>query len=96
MPVPREYQQVRLARSLYTLLAFVRDLNIYCCPQMDSGVEPMQIDDEGASSDTVDFTIENPNFDLDAYASNFSGLAKIRRLMFVAKHCPTLRVDSLK
>ena len=63
---------------------------------MDSGVEPMQVDDEGTSTDTVDFTIENPNFDLDAYASSFSGLAKIRRLMFIAKHCPTLRIDSLK
>ena len=62
---------------------------------MDSGVEPMQVDeDEGHMA--VDFTIDNPNFDLDAYASSYSGLAKIKRLMFVAKHCPYLRVDSLK
>ena len=55
----------------------------------------MQVDeDEGHMA--VDFTIDNPNFDLDAYASSYSGLAKIKRLMFVAKHCPYLRVDSLK
>ena len=56
----------------------------------------MQVDDEGGSTHAVDFTIDNPNFDLDVYASSYGGLTKIRRLMFVAKHCPTLRVDSLK
>ena len=62
---------------------------------MDSGVEPMQVDEEG-STPTADFTVNNPEFDLDSYASSYSGLAKIRRLMFIAKHCPNLRVDSLK
>lgn len=61
---------------------------------MDSGVEPMQIEDEGPQAG--EFIIENPNFDLEAYANSFSGLTKIRRLMFIAKHCPDLRVDSLK
>ena len=56
----------------------------------------MQVDDDGGSPDTVDFTIDNPIFDLDAYAGSYSGLAKVRRLIFVAKHCPTLRIDSLK
>ena len=64
--------------------------------QMDSGVEPMQVDEDGGTTPTADFTIDNPNFDLDSYASSYSGLAKVRRLMFIAKHCPSLRVDSLK
>ena len=55
----------------------------------------MQVD-EGGSTPTADFTVDNPEFDLDSYASSYSGLAKIRRLMFIAKHCPNLRVDSLK
>ena len=63
---------------------------------MDSGVKPMQVDEEGGPTPSVDFTIDNPNFDLDAYASSYSGLAKIKRLMFIAKHCPCLRIDSLK
>ena len=56
----------------------------------------MQVDEEGGPTPSVDFTIDNPNFDLDAYASSYSGLAKIKRLMFIAKHCPCLRIDSLK
>lgn len=62
---------------------------------MDS-VEPMQVDEDGALSQNNDFTVDNPNFDLDAYAQSYDGLAKIRRLLFIAKHCPSLRVDSLR
>ncbi|XP_064407126.1 COP9 signalosome complex subunit 1-like [Halichondria panicea] len=63
--------------------------------QMDS-VEPMQVDEDGTLSQSNDFIIDNPNFDLDQYANSFQGLAKIRRLMFIAKHCPTLRADALR
>ncbi len=62
---------------------------------MDS-VEPMQVDEDGTLSQSNDFIIDNPNFDLDQYANSFQGLAKIRRLMFIAKHCPTLRADALR
>ena len=64
---------------------------------MDS-VEPMQVDDPevGGTLRSSDFTVENPNFDLEAYSNNYAGLAKIRRLLFVAKHCPSLQVDALK
>ena len=62
---------------------------------MDS-VEPMQVDEDGALSHSNDFIIDNPNFDIDQYASSYKGLAKIRRLMFIAKHCPSLRVDALR
>ena len=34
--------------------------------------------------------------DLDSYASGYTGLAKIRRLQFVAKHCPGLQEEALK
>ena len=62
---------------------------------MDS-VEPMQVDEEGGPGHTSDFTVENPNFDLDAYANSYDSLAKIRRLMFIAKHCPSLSTEALK
>lgn len=65
--------------------------------QMDS-VEPMQVDDPdaGGAPRSSDFTVENPNFDLEAYGNSYAGLAKIRRLLFIAKHCPSLQVDALK
>ena len=62
--------------------------------QMDS-VEPMQVDEDGGPY-RPDFVVDNPNFDLEAYANSYSGLAKVRRLIFIAKHCPSMRVESLK
>ena len=63
---------------------------------MDS-VEPMQVDEpESGLAPPSDFTVDNPNFDLETYASSYAGFAKIKRLVFIARHCPTLRVDSLK
>lgn len=34
--------------------------------------------------------------DLDVYSGGYDGLAKVRRLMFIAKHCPGLAEDALK
>ena len=63
---------------------------------MDS-VEPMQVDDpESGSAPPSDFTVDPPNFDLEGYANSYEGLAKVRRLMFVAKHCPSLQIDALR
>ena len=62
---------------------------------MDS-VEPMQVDEEGSTSQAAEYNVENPNFDLEAYSNSFIGLARVRRLLFVARHCTALRVDALK
>ena len=64
---------------------------------MDS-VEPMQVDDpeSGGEAPPSDFTVDPPNFDLEGYANGYEGLAKVRRLMFVAKHCPGLQLDALR
>ena len=63
---------------------------------MDS-LEPMQVDDpEVDPGPPSDFTVDSPTFDLDTYSSSYTGLAKIKRLTFVARHCPSLRVDALK
>lgn len=34
--------------------------------------------------------------DLEAYANSYTGLARLYRLMYIADHCPTLRVEALK
>ena len=62
---------------------------------MDS-IEPMQVDEESGPSHSSEFNVDNPNFDLEAYSNGYSGLTRIRRLMFIAKHCTGLRSDALK
>lgn len=34
--------------------------------------------------------------DLETYASNYQGLARLHRLMFIADHCTSLRAEALK
>ncbi len=43
-----------------------------------------------------DFEINNPSIDLDVYVSGFTGLMRIKRLIFLAEHCPLLRIDALR
>lgn len=64
----------------------------------DQNIEPMQIDmpenEHGNREDA--FVVENPTMDLDGYVSNYKGITKLQRLMFISKHCPTFAVDALK
>ncbi|XP_059476353.1 COP9 signalosome complex subunit 1 isoform X2 [Neocloeon triangulifer] len=64
-------------------------------------VEPMQVDiqpenNENTEDETEPFIVENPTLDLESYAANYSGLAKLHRLIFIADHCPSLKVEALK
>ena len=34
--------------------------------------------------------------DLEQYASQYTGLAKLNRLKFIADHCPPLKLDALR
>jgi len=34
--------------------------------------------------------------DLEAYGNSYTGLARLYRLMYIADHCPTLRIEALK
>ena len=43
-----------------------------------------------------DFEINNPSIDLDMYVSGFTGLMRVNRLIFLADHCPPLRIDALR
>lgn len=71
-------------------------------------LEPMQLDanedndsndgDIGTTNDEAggSFAVENASLDLESYASSYSGLSKIQRLLFIADHCPALRIEALK
>lgn len=71
---------------------------------MVGGIEPMQVDmpeendndNAGDENEEQHFTVENPSLDLEAYASQYTGLAKLFRLQFIAEHCPLLRLEALK
>ncbi|XP_076809107.1 COP9 signalosome complex subunit 1-like isoform X2 [Clavelina lepadiformis] len=66
-------------------------------------IEPMQIDAEPEEENLLDphqadnnFIVEHPTLDLDTYASSYTGFMRIERLMYVAAHAPSLRVDALR
>eukprot|EP01137_Pigoraptor_chileana_P002979 Opistho-2@42535 len=40
--------------------------------------------------------VTQPNLDLDTYISNYTGHTKIVRLLFIARHCPSLRLEAYK
>ncbi|XP_054716212.1 COP9 signalosome complex subunit 1-like [Uloborus diversus] len=64
-----------------------------------SSVEPMQVDappDENDASEEEVYIVENPTLDLEAYISSYTGLAKLYRLIYIADHCPSLRIEALK
>ena len=42
------------------------------------------------------FIVENPTLDLDAYGSNYKGIAKLQRLLYIGKHCPSFAMDALR
>lgn len=42
------------------------------------------------------YSIDNPTIDLDFYSNSYTSYAKIQRLMFIADHCPSLRLEALK
>lgn len=57
----------------------------------------MQIDPEDNENNEDEvYVVENPTLDLEVYANSYSGLAKLNRLMYVADHCPSLRLEALK
>lgn len=61
--------------------------------------EPMELDVEHEDNEEQPnqnvYVIDNANIDLESYAANYQGLAKISRLEFIANHCRQLRVDAL-
>ncbi|XP_060071559.1 COP9 signalosome complex subunit 1-like [Ylistrum balloti] len=62
-------------------------------------VEPMQVDAQPEENDNVEdnqYQVENTSLDLEQYASQYTGLARLKRQLFIAEHCPSLRVEALR
>ncbi|XP_014223836.1 COP9 signalosome complex subunit 1 isoform X1 [Trichogramma pretiosum] len=62
-------------------------------------VEPMQVDAPPEDNDNTEedpFIVENPTLDLEVYANSYTGLARLFRLIYIADHCPSLRIEALK
>ncbi|XP_051888637.1 COP9 signalosome complex subunit 1 isoform X2 [Pristis pectinata] len=68
--------------------------------KLRGAVEPMQIDadpqDDQQNAPDTNYVVENPTLDLEQYAASYSGLMRIERLLFIAEHCPQLRIEALK
>lgn len=59
----------------------------------------MQVDaqpEDNENNEEEVFVVEEPSLDLETYANSYSGLAKLHRLIFIADHCPTLRLEAIK
>lgn len=41
-----------------------------------------------------EYTVDKTNIDLEAVSNSYTGLMKIRRLLYIAKHCPWLAMDA--
>lgn len=68
-------------------------------PVKEQYVEPMQVDapvEDNDNTEEESYIVENPTLDLEVYANSYTGLAKLHRLMYIADHCPTLRIEALK
>ncbi|XP_063228668.1 COP9 signalosome complex subunit 1 isoform X2 [Bacillus rossius redtenbacheri] len=64
-----------------------------------SAVEPMQVDvppEDNDNNEDEPYTVDNPNLDLEAYANSYLGLARLYRLIYIADHCSSLRLEALK
>lgn len=40
--------------------------------------------------------VNSPTLELESYAANYKGLAKLNRLIFIADRCANLRVEALR
>lgn len=59
----------------------------------------MQVDaqpEDNENNEEEIFVVEDPTLDLEVYANSYTGLAKLYRLIFVADHCPSLRLEAIK
>lgn len=64
-----------------------------------SAVEPMQVDappEDNDNNEEEPYIVENPSLDLEAYGNSYTGLARLYRLMYIADHCPSLKLEALK
>ncbi|ALC43836.1 CSN1b [Drosophila busckii] len=69
-------------------------------PLMQNAVEPMQVDappnEDNENNEEQQIVVENPAIDLEVYANQYTGIARLDRLIYVADVCPGLALESLK
>lgn len=73
--------------------------NLFNRINLQNAVEPMQVDappEDNDNNEEESYIVENPSLDLEVYASSYTGLAKLYRLMYIIDHCPSLRLEALK
>ncbi|KAL3876179.1 hypothetical protein ACJMK2_034050 [Sinanodonta woodiana] len=66
---------------------------------LQASIEPMQVDAQPEENENVEeehYTVENTTVDLEQLASQYTGLAKLNRLLFISDHCPPLKLEALK
>jgi COP9 signalosome complex subunit 1 len=59
----------------------------------------MQVDvqpEDNDNNEEENYMVEEPTLDLESYANSYTGLAKLYRLLFIADHCPSLRLEAIK
>lgn len=58
----------------------------------------MQVDvpEDNENIEDAAYTVDNPSLDLEVYANSYSGFSRLHRLIYIADHCPSLRVEALK
>uniref|UniRef100_T1J1H8 PCI domain-containing protein n=1 Tax=Strigamia maritima TaxID=126957 RepID=T1J1H8_STRMM len=75
-------------------------VNLVSCVRGSGVVEPMQVDapppEENDNTEEESYVVENSALDLEAYANSYTGLAKLCRLIYIADHCPCLKIEALK
>lgn len=67
---------------------------------MQNAVEPMQVDappnEDNENNEEQQIVVENPTIDLEVYANQYTGIARLDRLIYVADVCPVLALEALK
>lgn len=59
----------------------------------------MQVDvqpEDNENNEEENYSVEEPTMDLENYANSYTGLARLYRLLFIADHCPSLRLEAIK
>ncbi|KAL8561659.1 hypothetical protein ACOMHN_001391 [Nucella lapillus] len=61
--------------------------------------EPMEVDEDqivDVGNQLEGHMVENPALDVDHVAAQYTGVVRLERLMFIAKHCPVLKMEALQ
>ncbi|XP_003746672.1 COP9 signalosome complex subunit 1 [Galendromus occidentalis] len=74
------------------MLPRVRSLEL---PHQVHHQEPMVVDEAEERPEEV-VSVQSPTFDLEIYAAQYVGYAKLNRLLFIADRCPPMRIEALR